>query len=99
MCASWVAVRWGCVVAARAAGSGPRVGLIEAGPDYGSHAGALARDMLDGRALAFSHAWDTDRDARSQLRGRIMGGCSAQNACVMLAGAPADYDEWPRVEP
>ena len=23
-----------------------------------------------------------------------MGGCSAHNACVVLAGAPADYDEW-----
>ena len=52
--------------------------------------------MLDGRRLAFSHAWETDRDDRSQLRARIMGGCSAHNACVMLAGAPADYDEWGR---
>ena len=50
--------------------------------------------MLDGRRLAFSHAWETERDDRSQLRARIMGGCSAHNACVMLAGAPADYDEW-----
>ena len=23
-----------------------------------------------------------------------MGGCSAHNACVVLPGAPADYDEW-----
>ena len=23
-----------------------------------------------------------------------MGGCSAHNACVVLAGAPSDYDEW-----
>ena len=46
------------------------------------------------RSLAFSHAWETDREDRSQLRARIIGGCSAHNACVVLAGAPADYDEW-----
>ena len=85
----------GCVLAARLAEDGRRVGLIEAGPDYGPYEhGRWPEDILDGRALAFSHAWETDRDDRSQLRARIMGGCSAHNACVMLAGAPADYDEW-----
>jgi choline dehydrogenase len=85
----------GCVLAARLAESGRRVGLIEAGPDYGSYEhGRWPEDMLDGRRLAFSHAWETDHDDRSQLRARIMGGCSAHNACVMLAGAPTDYDEW-----
>jgi choline dehydrogenase len=83
------------VLAARLAESGRRVGLIEAGPDYGPYGhGRWPEDMLDGRRLAFSHAWETDREDRSQLRARIMGGCSAHNACVMLAGAPADYDEW-----
>jgi len=85
----------GCVLAARLAEDGRRIGLIEAGPDYGPYGhGRWPEDILDGRALAFSHAWETDRDDRSQLRARIMGGCSAHNACVMLAGAPADYDEW-----
>jgi choline dehydrogenase len=85
----------GCVLAARLAETGRRVGLIEAGPDYGPYAqGRWPADMLDGRRLAFSHAWETDREDRSQLRARIVGGCSAHNACVMLAGAPADYDEW-----
>ena len=85
----------GCVVAARLSESGRRVGLVEAGPDYGPYAhGHWPEDMLDGRRLAFSHAWETDREDRSQLRARILGGCSAHNACVMLAGAPADYDEW-----
>jgi choline dehydrogenase len=85
----------GCVLAARLAESGRRIGLIEAGPDYGSYGhGRWPEDMLDARQLAFSHAWETDRDDRSQLRARIIGGCSAHNACVMLAGAPADYDEW-----
>jgi choline dehydrogenase len=50
--------------------------------------------MLDARGLAFSHAWETEREDRSQLRARILGGCSAHNACVVLEGAPADYDEW-----
>jgi choline dehydrogenase-like flavoprotein len=50
--------------------------------------------MLDARGLAFSHSWKTDREDRSQLRARIIGGCSAHNACVVLEGAPADYDEW-----
>jgi choline dehydrogenase len=50
--------------------------------------------MLDARQLAFSHSWETDREDRSQLRARIIGGCSAHNACVVLEGAPADYDEW-----
>jgi choline dehydrogenase-like flavoprotein len=50
--------------------------------------------MLDARGLAFSHAWETEREDRSQLRARIMGGCSAHNACVVLEGASADYDEW-----
>jgi choline dehydrogenase len=85
----------GCVLAARLAESGRAVGLIEAGPDYGPYTqGRWPADMLDARMLAFSHSWATDREDRSQLRARIMGGCSAHNACVMLAGAPADYDEW-----
>jgi choline dehydrogenase len=85
----------GCVLAARLSESGQRVGLVEAGPDYGPYAhGRWPEDMLDGRRLAFSHAWETDREDRSQLRARILGGCSAHNACIMLEGAPADYDEW-----
>ena len=85
----------GCVLAARLSEDGRRVGLVEAGPDYGPYAaGRWPADMLDGRSLAFSHAWATDREDRSQLRARILGGCSAHNACVLIAGAPADYDEW-----
>jgi choline dehydrogenase len=85
----------GCVLAARLSEDGRRVGLVEAGPDYGpSDSGRWPADMLDARSLAFSHAWETDREDRSQLRARILGGCSAHNACVLLAGAPADYDEW-----
>jgi choline dehydrogenase len=85
----------GCVLAARLSEAGRQVCLIEAGPDYGPYDdGRWPRDILDARQLAFSHAWETEREDRSQLRARILGGCSAHNACVVLAGAPADYDEW-----
>jgi choline dehydrogenase-like flavoprotein len=85
----------GCVLATRLSEAGRRVCLIEAGPDYGPYdGGRWPRDILDARRLAFSHSWETEREDRSQLRARILGGCSAHNACVVLAGAPADYDEW-----
>src|SRR5438093_975233 len=86
----------GCVLAARLSEEpARRICLVEAGPDYGPFAGGRwPEDMLDARRLAFSHAWATDREERSQLRARIIGGCSAHNACVALRGAPADYDEW-----
>jgi choline dehydrogenase len=86
----------GCVMAARLSEErGRSVCLVEAGPDYGPRAGGRwPADILDASWLAFSHAWETEREDRSQLRARIMGGCSAHNACVLLPGAPADYDEW-----
>jgi choline dehydrogenase len=84
----------GCVLAGRLSEDPSRsVCLVEAGPDYGPYeGGSWPEDMLDGRQLAFSHSWATDRDDRSQLRARILGGCSAHNACVVLEGAPSDYD-------
>jgi choline dehydrogenase len=86
----------GCVLAARLSEKPSRsVCLVEAGPDYGPYEeGRWPDDIVDGRQLAFSHSWETDREDRSQLRARILGGCSAHNACVVLPGAPADYDEW-----
>lgn len=85
----------GCVVAARLSEDPERrVCLVEAGPDYGPYAdGRWPEDILDARRLAFTHSWETDREDRSQLRARILGGCSAHNACVLLEGAPTDY-EW-----
>jgi choline dehydrogenase len=84
----------GCVVAARLSEEPSRsVCLVEAGPDYGPYEqGRWPADLLDGWRLAFSHSWETEREDRSQLRARVLGGCSAHNACVILRGAPSDYD-------
>src|SRR6266545_3305213 len=80
----------GCVLAARLSENPERrVFLVEAGPDYGPYADVRwPEDIVDGRQLAFSHSWETDREDRSQLRAKILGGCSAHNACVVLEGAP-----------
>ena len=84
----------GCVLAGRLSeDAGRAVCLVEAGPDYGPHdSGRWPSDLLDGGRLAFSHAWETDREDRSQLRARVLGGCSAHNACVAIRGLPGDYD-------
>src|SRR6185369_11110788 len=86
----------GCALAARLSESPDRsVCLVEAGPDYGHlSAGRWPADILDPRWLALeSHLWErADEDDRSQARARILGGCSAHNACVLLEGAPSDYD-------
>jgi len=88
----------GCVLGARLSEEPSRsVCLVEAGPDYGPYAGGRwPADVLDARWLAIdSHCWERgDEEDRSQLRARILGGCSSHNACVVLRGADADYDAW-----
>jgi choline dehydrogenase-like flavoprotein len=88
----------GCVLGGRLSGDPDRtVCLLEAGPDYGPYGdGRWPADILDSRWLALdSHCWErADEDDRSQLRARILGGCSSHNACVLLRGTDADYDEW-----
>jgi choline dehydrogenase len=88
----------GCVLAGRLTERPARsVCLVEAGPDYGHYnEGRWPADILDARWLALdSHCWERDdEEDRSQLRARVLGGCSAHNACVILRGAPEDYDEW-----
>ena len=87
----------GCVLAARLSEDPETsVCLVEAGPDYGPRGGGgWPADMLDARIIPLSHSWERlDPDDRSQHRARIIGGCSSHNACVVLEGAPEDYDEW-----
>jgi choline dehydrogenase len=91
----------GCALAGRLSEEPDRsVCLVEAGPDYGHLSeGGWPADILDPRWLALeSHLWERDdEEDRSQARARILGGCSAHNACVLLEGAPSDYDwgeEW-----
>ncbi|HSS79775.1 MAG TPA: GMC family oxidoreductase [Gaiellaceae bacterium] len=86
----------GCALAARLSENPDRsVCVVEAGPDYGHLSeGRWPADILDPRWLALeSHLWErADEDDRSQARARILGGCSAHNACVLLEGARSDYD-------
>src|SRR6186997_704109 len=87
----------GCVLAARLSEDPDRrVLLVEAGPDYPDPA-LLPADIADGRDSAgSSHDWGY-RASSPDLdlpRGRLMGGCSAVNACFALRGFPADYDAW-----
>ncbi len=86
----------GCALAGRLSESPDRsVCLVEAGPDYGHFSeGRWPADILDPRWLALeSHLWERDDgEDRSQSRAKILGGCSAHNACVILEGAPSDYD-------
>ena len=90
----------GCVAAARlSADDRCRVLLLEAGPDYPA-AGDLPADVADGSMPTTSHDWgfiaEPDERGRSVPlpRGRLMGGCSATNACYALRGWPQDYDQW-----
>ena len=86
----------GCVLAARLSEDADRsVCLVEAGPDYGPLAdGAWPADMVDARSLPMSHLWEQEPEDRSTSRARIIGGCSAHNACAVVWGSRADYDEW-----
>jgi choline dehydrogenase len=69
--------------------------LIEAGPDYGPIGdGRWPVDLLDPRALTFTHDWGTGGEDRRSLGARVIGGCSTHNVCMAVAGTPADYAEW-----
>jgi choline dehydrogenase len=76
--------------------------LIEAGPDYGPRLdGAWPADLLDARRLPVSHGWGYAGLAHRSHpkstpfdRARVVGGCSAHNGCVALAGIRSDYERW-----
>jgi choline dehydrogenase len=86
----------GCVIASRLSEDlGRTVCLIEAGPDYGAFgSGRWPADLLDPRALTFTHDWGTGGEDNRSLGARVIGGCSTHNGCMAVAGTPQDYDEW-----
>ncbi len=83
----------GCVLAARLSEDpGCRVGLVEAGPDYGPHARDWPAELLDATAIPQTHDW---RDGQESLPwARVIGGCSSHNACAVTRGSAAEYDAW-----
>jgi choline dehydrogenase len=86
----------GCVLAARLSEDADRsICLVEAGPDYGPFgADRWPAELLDARNIPSTHDWETATDERGTARAKIIGGCSAHNACLVLRGTDADYDEW-----
>src|SRR5271169_2721477 len=89
----------GCVLATRLTEDPDRtVMLVEAGSDH-PDARTLPPDVVDASAPTVDHDWGYTADAELDRgipvpRARIMGGCSATNACFALRGAPEDYDGW-----
>lgn len=84
-----------------AEGSDERVLVLEAGPDHGAYeSGTWPADLLDARALAYSHDWGyTSGDTYPARvvnfeRAKVVGGCSAHNGCAAIWGSRIDYDDW-----
>jgi choline dehydrogenase len=86
----------GCVLASRLSEDPERrVLLLEAGPDYGPLTeGRWPPELLDPRLLPASHGWGPGGEDGRSLGGKVLGGSSAVNACVVVQGTPSDYDEW-----
>jgi choline dehydrogenase-like flavoprotein len=86
----------GCVLAGRLSEDENRtVCLVEAGPDYGEYAeGRWPDELLDPDAIPETHDWDPDESWYTPLRAKVIGGCSSHNACLIVWGAPDDYDAW-----
>jgi choline dehydrogenase len=86
----------GCVLASRLSENEDRtVCLIEAGPDFGPlNGGRWPPELLDARTPSSGQLWEPGADDGRTLGGRVLGGSSAVNACALLEGSPADYDEW-----
>lgn len=93
----------GCALAARLAGAGRRVLLLEAGP-VPAVSGEWPPEILDPASLAAAGPghpanWDLPAEVLPGRvvrvpRGRIAGGSSALNAAVFVRGRRADFDGW-----
>jgi choline dehydrogenase len=92
----------GAVVAGiLAARSDERIVVLEAGPDYGPFAsGMWPSDLLDARALGYSHDWRYTSEETYATRvvnferAMVLGGCSSHNGCAAIWGSRVDYDAW-----
>jgi choline dehydrogenase len=86
----------GCVLAARLSEDETRtVCLVEAGPDYGTYSGGgWPQELLDPGGIPELQQWDPDESPYSPLRARVIGGCSAHNACLLVRAPAEDYDAW-----
>ena len=76
----------GCVLAARLSEDETRaVCLVEAGRDYGPYdAGGWPTELLDSGGIPEGHERDPDESPLSPLRAKVLGGCSAHNACLLV---------------
>jgi choline dehydrogenase len=86
----------GCVLASRLSEDPDRrVCLLEAGPDYGPLAeGRWPSEILDACTAASTHLWGSGAVDGRSLGGKVLGGSSSVNACMVVQGTSADYDEW-----
>lgn len=82
----------GCVLAARLSeDEGRTVCLVEAGPDYGPYGDrAWPEELLDPGGIPEGCQWDPDESPFSPLRAKVIGGCSAHNACMLVWPPDAD---------
>ena len=90
----------GCAAANVLCKAGLSVALLEAGPDYGAKVeGRWPKDLLDPRFDPDSHDWGytanrPEGPSFTELRARVIGGCSSHNDCAAIWGVPGDYDAW-----
>ena len=90
----------GCVLASRLSENPQRsVLLLEAGPDYPTEA-ETPIEFLNEEIPWGHHDWGYSSEpgllnrSIGLARGKLVGGCSAVNAGVVVRGTPSDYDEW-----